>query len=114
LPSQLLSSSTVFGIPDSSPRAIGPPKWLQRTCSCVTSVAASACLAAAMSDGKTEQSPVYSMIIVGIVTPFSERSSDALELRPDQVESHDSGVVSRPNPPTPKFDIDGLGLITLP
>ena len=57
---------------------------------------------------------MYSRIIVGIVTLASERSTDALELSPDQVESHDSGVASRPKPPTPKFDIEGFGLITLP
>ena len=53
------------------------------------------------SDGKAAWSPVSSTNSAGAVTPGAHRTKSAFELRPDHVESHASGVVSRPNPTCP-------------
>src|SRR5262249_34489227 len=100
--------ATVGAVPPGSPRSSGCAKWSQRTFTCVTSSAARLSSVVRMSDGYTEQSPVYSITSVGIVMPLRLRSSAALDETPDHVDSHASGVARRPKPPTLKLVISGL------
>src|SRR5688572_27934150 len=62
---------------------------------------------AAMSDGKAAWSPLYSITRLGTVTSAPQRSKLALELSPDQVDSHESGVTRRAKPTLPRLDAYG-------
>ena len=88
-------------LPVGSPSTMGPPKCRPRRVAVVRSLAPSAPVIWRESAGKAVWSPVGSMNRVGTVTPGAQRTKSALELNPDQVDSHASRVVSWPKPVKP-------------
>jgi hypothetical protein len=78
----------------SSPSTMGPPKCRLRTVAVVRSLAPDAPVIWRESVGKAVWSPVSSMNRVRTVTPAAQRTKSALELSPDQLDSHASRVVS--------------------
>jgi hypothetical protein len=94
-------SVAASSLPVGSPSPMGPPNCRPRTVAVVRSLAPSAPIIWREPAGKAVWSPVSSMNRVGTVTPGAQRTKSALELSPDQVDSHASRVVSRPKPVRP-------------